>query len=66
MAWLAKAMIADLPFEDCKRSYEWRWKRQFKLYGHPEYVARVLDHRTKLLHNAVYGDGGGKQGSGAA
>jgi hypothetical protein len=58
-----KAVIADLPYEDCKRTYEWRVKRC--IGNGNAAVTAVLDYRTRMLRNALYGDGRRQQGRAA-
>ena len=59
-----KALIADLPYEDCKRTYEWR--RRAVSYGRPLEVAAVLDYRARKLRNALYGEAPFRHHDGAA
>ena len=67
-----KALIDDLPYQDLKRTYEWRIKRQLKLRGitnpTPEdrHAAVVLDYRTRTMRDALYGDARPQQQGGAA
>ena len=58
-----KALIADLPYEDCKLTYEWRLRAVAKWHGP---YGGVLDYRARMLRYALYGEAPYRHHDGAA